>query len=256
MLRVIPIDFKILQSILITLRAEAPNLDVEVDVNVQGATLSPEIPPPETTPRDPYLIINKRGRFELSRLPEEVIYETSGLDFPLVDSTLDMSVVPRYIPTTDRHIYVPTGSGRDGYVAEDRVGEILGRLPSVALVTQTPKDTPAIDLEVDLVEGFPIRRIGVSVKSRQEGVRAFYREIGRAGSHEAEMGISVYLKRRELMAKRGLVIINGGFKKGVVVSDQYIADKFARDTNLLTWRKAARAKFIHPRTSSPIPELA
>lgn len=121
----------------------------------------------------------------------------------------------------------------NGYRIEQRVGRLICRLPYVEFVRQTELDSHdngnLTDLVVGMVPGFIVSDVRVQVKSTSDGNHGFYKEVARRMREkgwQGNAGEESHYQKLEWMRKRRLVLINGGIKDYLPVTDEYIIDKF------------------------------
>lgn len=144
--------------------------------------------------------------------------------------------------TPDTPYTTPSVENTESYVTEQRVGRVIASIPYVASVRQAERlgesDQDMIDLEVTMVEGFIVPTFYVQVKSSKWGIASFFDEVGKRMREEAKengtplellTGDAEYKRKKEWLAKRRLIVINGGIRNGKPATKEYIADKFDRE---------------------------
>lgn len=123
---------------------------------------------------------------------------------------------------------------RNGFETEQRVGNLLIALPYVTRVRQAElygaEDADLTDLVVDMIDGFAVSSVKVQVKSSSAGNEEFYQKVARRmkkeGKLKGKMGEESHEEKKRWMNARRLVLINGGFKDGERVIDEYVVQKF------------------------------
>lgn len=161
-------------------------------------------------------IVSPRGVQLIEALP--------SLPPPLRPSGMFLEAAPP-LGTDEGNLY--------GYRIEQKVGRLISRVPYVQFVRQTELNShdngDLTDLVVRMVPGFIVSDVRVQVKVTSGGNHRFYNEVARRMRGKGWKGAAGEESHHEKLAwmrKMMLVLVNGGIKDYLPVTDEYIIDKF------------------------------